>query len=264
VKNAALSRAKFDGVMAGIRKTMRDNDGQPVPAYMKNAYGQDIGCLKCDGYGNLKTDNGWVRCDCKKKYFADKMLLDANIPEHLLEVSTLDNFQIVHPSTEKFIESTRTYIQGYTRKNNKGLLLWGRPGRGKTHLAIAILQALITKGCTGYFTEWALLLMRIKAGYTPGTVGDDPDWMSDILSVDVLVLDDLGRGEKMTEWVLEQTYNVIHARSRENKTLIITTQLDYGTGELMDVFGASIVGRIKMMTGDACFNSLPDFRGAGK
>jgi DNA replication protein DnaC len=52
-----------------------------------------------------------------------------------------------------------------------------------------------------------------------------------LLNVDLLILDDLGT-EMSTRWVLEQLFILLNERLTRNKTTIITSNLDLGTGDL--------------------------------
>ncbi len=46
-----------------------------------------------------------------------------------------------------------------------------------------------------------------------------------LCSVDLLHLDDLG-AERRTEWVLEQLYSIVNERWQDERSIVVTTNLD--------------------------------------
>lgn len=96
-------------------------------------------------------------------------------------------------------------------RDNRGLLLFGSVGTGKTFAAACIANALMARGYTVLMTS----LIRLIGG----------DYMSDrIDSVDLLILDDLG-AERGTDYGYERVYAVTDARYRSWKPVIYTTNL---------------------------------------
>ena len=107
---------------------------------------------------------------------------------------------------------------------NKGLLLHGRHGVGKTHLAVAILKEVIrTKGARGFFYETRELLKLVRDTYAGGDA-TEMEVLRPVLDADLLVLDDLG-AEKTSEWVQETLGLVVNTRYSERRPTIFTTNL---------------------------------------
>lgn len=97
-------------------------------------------------------------------------------------------------------------------RENRGLLLFGSVGTGKTFAAVCIANALIGRGFSVVMTSLV------------GLVDGSADIMPQINSADLLVFDDLG-AERSTDYGLERLYSAVDARYRSGKPVIYTTNL---------------------------------------
>ncbi len=107
--------------------------------------------------------------------------------------------------------------------------LWGSPGNGKTHLAIAALQAWNRRsGKCGIFWKvpdfLADLRQKMSEGVTQGWGGDGVEMMVRTYSSSaaLIVLDDLGV-ENQTDWANEQLYRILDGRYERRAPTIITS-----------------------------------------
>lgn len=105
------------------------------------------------------------------------------------------------------------------KSNNIGILLYGSFGTGKTFLSACIANELLDKGETVLVTNFSSILNRLQ-----GFEEDKQDFIDGLCRFDLLIIDDLGV-ERNTPYALEQVYNVIDARYRSGKPIIVTTNL---------------------------------------
>jgi len=106
---------------------------------------------------------------------------------------------------------------------NQGLLLTGPVGVGKTHLAVSILKGLTERGgFSCLFYEFGSLLKEIQDSYNSSTQTSELGVLSPVLTVDVLVLDELG-ASKPTDWVRDTMAYIINTRYNDQKHTIFTT-----------------------------------------
>ena len=104
-----------------------------------------------------------------------------------------------------------------------GLLLNGKNGTGKSSAAIIALKEARRRGHTGLFIECATL-RDIKFGNKG--FGDEGALWDRMLAVDVLVLDDLGKGVQDREGAEERLLDeLLRYRGSYRSTTILTTNM---------------------------------------
>ena len=107
------------------------------------------------------------------------------------------------------------------KKAGKGLILFGGVGTGKTFLASCIANELIDNGVPCLVTNFSRIINTLQGMYE-----GKQKYLDSLNDFDLLVIDDLGI-ERNTEYVNELVYNIIDARYRSGKPMIITTNLKY-------------------------------------
>jgi DNA replication protein DnaC len=105
---------------------------------------------------------------------------------------------------------------------DRGLLLMGPVGVGKTHLSVAILRGLCEKGTPGLFYEFGTLLKEIQNSYNPVSQTSELKVLAPVFEAEVLVLDELG-ASKPTDWVRDTMMQIINTRYNDRKLTIFTT-----------------------------------------
>jgi DNA replication protein DnaC len=164
-----------------------------------------------------------VRCDCWREDLAARLMKEARIPARFSR-SELDTFE---PDTDSQREALRRALGFVDRFPvvEKGLLFHGPYGVGKTHLAVAILKAVIRKcGAKGYFFETPDLLRQVRNTYNNTVDETEMGVLAPVLKAELLVLDDLGT-EKTSEWVQETLGLVVNTRYNAKRPTILTSNL---------------------------------------
>jgi DNA replication protein DnaC len=181
---------------------------------------------QCDGSGWL-IDEGTDTarpCDCRERRVGQALTrrLDGGIPKRFRGVSfdrkpvcDLDPYVLRH---------VRGFVQRIDEHLDAGQGLWfhGDVGTGKTSLAMLVAKTALDRGRTVAVYPVPRLLAAIRQTY--GDEGGDSyaTLFRRLVTVDLLVLDDLG-AERQTEWVLEQLYVLVNERWQDQRSVVVTT-----------------------------------------
>lgn len=130
---------------------------------------------------------------------------------------------------------------------NKGLLLVGPVGTGKTHLAAAISNKLIPKLYTVYFGNTTDIMSFIKSTYSKNAEITEIEAVNIMTKkVDLLVIDDLGK-ENETGNTLAVLYQIVNRLYENEKPVIITT--NFNSSDLAAKLGERGSAMVSRITG---------------
>jgi len=164
-----------------------------------------------------------VRCDCWRASMVDGLLRDARIQPRY-DRCDLATFEPDTDTRRNAYRKAMRFVDAFPVVD-RGLLLRGPQGVGKTHLAVGILKEVIrTKGARGYFYETREFLRIIRDTYNRSVSETEMSVLSPVLNADLLVLDDLG-AERTSEWVQETLGLVVNTRYNAKRPTVITSNL---------------------------------------
>ncbi len=205
-------------------------------------------CPHCDGSGFQidEATNTARDCTCRplRRSSVKARRLEARLPKRYQHVAFERAPVVGMPDT--IVREVRRYARYVERNLDEGRGIWfvGDVGTGKTTLAMLVSRAAIDAGRSVAIYSLPRLLAVLREAI------DSEDGLlrivDDLSSVDLLHLDDLG-AERATDWVLEQLYAIVNARYEEQRSLVITTNLD--PEQLAEQLGPRIVSRISEICG---------------
>ena len=150
-------------------------------------------------------------------------------------------------------------------KTGKWLVLAGKQGTGKSHLAAAIMLEIMRRGVPALFQSVSAMLDDLRAGYEDNSHYTK---MNLLKNVPCLVLDDLGK-ERANETGMDYLHQIIEFRSlrRAERQTIVTTnapdQKELGKwypSEWWDRFTKPILSRLNESGRWCIIKQAPDYR----
>ena len=185
-------------------------------------------CALCDGSGWLLVEEEGVelvrRCECAEGALRKRYLEQARIPARYRHC-TLDSFELWNPEDPTLAKAQRSvqeFVDLYPTAE-KGLLLMGSVGTGKTHLAVAAMQQIMREkvpAVRGRFADFTSLVLEMQMTFDGS--GSSREILQPLIEADLLVLDELGAG-KATQWVMDLLYYLVNTRYLEERVTIFTT-----------------------------------------
>lgn len=170
----------------------------------------------------------------------------------MLFATILPNGRSPDPSHQERFARALTVAWAYAEAPEGWLVLLGRSGAGKTHLAAAISNRLIERGKPVLFMVVPDLLDHLRAAYKPDA--DDPydRLFEQVKNAPVLVLDDLG-AQASTPWAQEKLYQIINHRYNAQLPTVITSNHTM----------ASLDERLRTRLSDPMFTQVLELEEAG-
>ncbi len=155
------------------------------------------------------------------------------------------------------------YATGFKRVYEGGvnLVLTGRPGTGKTHLAVAILQEVMTQGKTGIFVSVSEMLRAIRATYSANAEIREDQAFDSFIKPHLLVLDEVGVSIGDEEKRKAMVFDVINARYNAMKPTILLGNLN--EEDLKQYLGERVWDRIREGGAPVLAFTWESYRGKG-
>jgi DNA replication protein DnaC len=223
-------------------------------------------CELCEGRGRrlvLDVADGEQRmARCRCQVVPDRIhLFDGIGLPAIYKGASFMTFDPTRPGARPGWVAATTWVEQYRPgDHNRGLVLHGDVGRGKTHLLAAILREMAFRyGVRSRFLEFSELLTTLKTYFDAGKGAQAH--LGGLVGVEVLGIDELGKGRN-SDWERQVIDELISRRYSGMFTTLATTNYEpkQGTGRrdrhnlavveretLEDRVGARVYSRLKQM-----------------
>lgn len=217
---------------------------------VENGYPPDIlsvnyFCSKCHDTGYI----GDSICDCLRALLREEACKVANAGS-ALPLYTFDTFDLsYYPDTtdgkngfnvrwhmEKVLNHCKKYAADFKHADTS-LLMLGKTGLGKTHLALAIANSVIEQGYGVIYDTAQNIFMKME---DENFGRSEKKYTFSVLDCDLLILDELP--DYVSPFSVNTLYNIINTRMLHNRPMIISTNLT--ENELLARYGERIFSRL--------------------
>jgi len=133
-------------------------------------------------------------------------------------LKTIDDFDFTFQSTLRLALLGSALAPDFVTEG-RCLILHGKPGRGKTHLAVAIAYRAIQNGFDALFVTAAELIDELSAAFRQGRLGEA---LATYTHPHVLVVDEVGYLTYGTD-AANMLFHVVNDRHKRKRSMIFTT-----------------------------------------
>jgi len=174
----------------------------------------------------------------KKQRFESRMRL-ANIPDRFNSIG-FDEYKVSNFGQKKNLAECKKYAAEFAPGVN--LILCGETGTGKTHLAVAIVKAVIAEDNSAMYTRASAMLREVKSTYSSSSNSTEDDIIKKYSSPDLLVIDEIGvqYGSEAEKNIIFEILNERYERVRS--TIIVSNLAIEGIEQFI---GSRLVDRLR-------------------
>lgn len=151
-------------------------------------------------------------------------LQQAAVPKRFM-LSSFDNFELTSDEQRRAHTRCQRYAENFERHLDQGtgLILAGKPGTGKSHLACAILKAIMPTH-VGAYTTLMDLVHLLREGWSGKGARSEKSILAELGGLPLLVIDEIGVQYGTAAEQLH-LFEVMDRRHRDMKpTILITNQ----------------------------------------
>lgn len=182
---------------------------------------KEYNCSICRDLLYTFNENGQaVPCKCKDKVESLEKLRKCGLEEEFKE-KTFDNYKVTNRYQLEAKAKVIDYCKNF-KTTNASLIITGRPGVGKTHLAAAVMTNLISQNVGCKYELYTTMLINLKQ-----SVMDEANFIREMDKYKVptvLFLDDFLKG-KPTDADLKYIFEIVNERYLKKKPMIISTEM---------------------------------------
>lgn len=182
-----------------------------------------------------KASAGWSYFSgcpgCEAEAKARRLFGQSMIPLRFKD-KRFDNYLIENSGQEAAVKSCKEFVASVSNDplSGKNLVLVGKPGTGKTHLACSSMNALVEKSyLTVLYASVEKILTKIKSTWTDSTISEY-EMIERFAKVDLLTIDEIGTCRSISNREKDKLFELINERYERKKSTIFISNLDL-TGE---------------------------------
>jgi DNA replication protein DnaC len=166
----------------------------------------------------------------------------AGIPERF-RTRTLDTYETDgHAGKARALDFAKRYADGFEAAPGRGAVFVGKPGTGKTHLAIGIALELMQRGRMALFVTALQAIRSIKDSWRRDSTMSETQAIAVLTRPDLLILDEIGVqfGSEAEKLLL---FEVLNERYVSGRATLLLSNLT--TDEIGQYLGERVMDRLR-------------------
>lgn len=221
---------------------------------------------KCEKHGDYESRNIvskiWSKCPkCsaemeaerkkmeKEKARAEKhriwqmKLGEAGIPERFV-TRTLENYKVTNSGQKSALDFATAYAEQFdiVSEIGRSAIFCGKPGTGKTHLAIGIALHVMAKGKCAMFTTVQRMIRKVKDTFRKDSQESESDVIDLLVYPDLLIIDEIGV-QFGSDFEKNLMFDILNERYENRKPTLLLSNLT--VPEVKAFLGERIYDRLK-------------------
>lgn len=140
--------------------------------------------------------------------------------------SSFDNYRVTVEGERIALSSVQAYAEGFNRRTSRNLVMYGKTGTGKTHLACAMTRLLLMRGVSVLYLPILTLFSQYQDITSYGGSGLREEFFSRMRAPDLLIVDEFGI-VTMRDSERIVLHRVIDERYNRNAPVVFIGNVDF-------------------------------------
>lgn len=197
-------------------------------------------CPKCEAAAKAEREaQDRQQAEFERQRRCAEILAGSGIPKRFMG-KTLDNYEATNEGQTAALQFARRFAK--SDNPERSMILCGKPGTGKTHIACAIGQATAERLLSVRFATVLGAIRTVKDTYRRESPMSETEALRELQSPDLLILDEVGiqvgsEHEKML------VFEIINERYAQCRPTILISNLD--ESDLTQYLGERIIDRFR-------------------
>lgn len=228
------------------RQSVCDTHGEYEEQGIQHSWSRYLrwnGCPQCNAIAEAERERQRQESEAKERqYQLERRLQTSGVPKRFQDRS-FDNFIADDEPKQKALQVAKDFVEQWDDHREKGttVIFSGKPGTGKSHLALAAGMQLFSKTSVRYLNALDLVRM-VRDTWRRDSDRSETKVLDDLSTVGLLILDEIGV-QYGTEGEQVILFDVLNRRYRDLRPTILLTNL--GTKGMKEFIGDRSYDRLR-------------------